>query len=211
MLDEHERTMAFAEVALGQIKSLRQTAVPRNYEIWYVYATGYNPSAQQDHQRDAGPQRQADRGRSRADLRDLSFPDQDHRPHRQGRRPRHRRDRRRDDADHRRARHVGELRRQPVAAPSKKLAVAKNREPDQGGRRNAGEVHPRDARHQQGAGRPADAVEDRDQQSAAQPRGDPGREPDRSAHRPRQPQIFRPLDRAAPCRPRWPAASRCRC
>jgi diguanylate cyclase len=44
VLDEHERTLAFAEVALGQIKSLRQTAVPRNYEIWYVYATGYNPS-----------------------------------------------------------------------------------------------------------------------------------------------------------------------
>jgi diguanylate cyclase len=42
VLDEHERTMAFAEVALGQIKSLRQTAVPRNYEIWYIYATGYN-------------------------------------------------------------------------------------------------------------------------------------------------------------------------
>jgi diguanylate cyclase len=44
VLDEHERTMAFAELALGQIRSLRQTAVPRNYEIWYVYATGYNPS-----------------------------------------------------------------------------------------------------------------------------------------------------------------------
>src|SRR5271168_1679248 len=42
VLDEHERTIAFAEVALGQIKSLRQTAIPRNYEIWYVYATGYN-------------------------------------------------------------------------------------------------------------------------------------------------------------------------
>ena len=42
VLDEHERTMAFAEVALGQIRSLRQTAVPRNYEIWYVYAIGYN-------------------------------------------------------------------------------------------------------------------------------------------------------------------------
>ena len=42
MLDEHERTMAFAELALGQIRSLRQSAVPRNYEIWYVYATGYN-------------------------------------------------------------------------------------------------------------------------------------------------------------------------
>jgi diguanylate cyclase len=42
VLDDHERTLAFAEVALGQIRSLRQTAVPRNYEIWYVYATGYN-------------------------------------------------------------------------------------------------------------------------------------------------------------------------
>ncbi len=42
VLDEHERTMAFAEVALGQIRSLRQTAIPRNYEIWYIYATGYN-------------------------------------------------------------------------------------------------------------------------------------------------------------------------
>ena len=29
-------------MALGQIRSLRQTAIPRNYEIWYVYATGYN-------------------------------------------------------------------------------------------------------------------------------------------------------------------------
>src|SRR3984893_6865537 len=34
--------MAFAQVAPWQIKSLRQTAIPRNYEIWYVYATGYN-------------------------------------------------------------------------------------------------------------------------------------------------------------------------
>jgi diguanylate cyclase len=42
VLDEHERTMAFAEIALGQIRSLRQTAIPRNFEIWYVYATGYN-------------------------------------------------------------------------------------------------------------------------------------------------------------------------
>jgi diguanylate cyclase len=43
LLDEHDRTFAFAQVALGRIKSLRQTAVPRNYEIWYVYAIGYNP------------------------------------------------------------------------------------------------------------------------------------------------------------------------
>ncbi len=45
--DEHERTMAFAEIALGQIKALRQAASPRNYEIWYSYATGYNPSLNQ--------------------------------------------------------------------------------------------------------------------------------------------------------------------
>jgi diguanylate cyclase len=45
--DEHERTMAFAEIALGQIKALGQPAYPRNYEVWYAYATGYNPSLNQ--------------------------------------------------------------------------------------------------------------------------------------------------------------------
>jgi diguanylate cyclase len=45
--DEHERTMAFANIALSQIKALRQAATPRNYEIWYSYATGYHPSLNQ--------------------------------------------------------------------------------------------------------------------------------------------------------------------
>jgi diguanylate cyclase len=40
--DEHERSFAFAEIALGQIRALRQPASPRNFEIWYHYATGYN-------------------------------------------------------------------------------------------------------------------------------------------------------------------------
>jgi diguanylate cyclase len=44
---EHERTMAFADIAFGQIKALRQPATPRNYEVWYTYATGYNPSLNQ--------------------------------------------------------------------------------------------------------------------------------------------------------------------
>lgn len=44
---EYERTVAFAEIALSQIKALRQPASPRNYEIWYAYATGYNPSLNQ--------------------------------------------------------------------------------------------------------------------------------------------------------------------
>ncbi len=41
--DEHERTLAFAEIALQQIKALNLPASPRNFEIWYQYATGYNP------------------------------------------------------------------------------------------------------------------------------------------------------------------------
>jgi diguanylate cyclase len=45
--DEHERTMAFAEIALGQIRALRQPATPRNFEVWYHYATGYNPALNQ--------------------------------------------------------------------------------------------------------------------------------------------------------------------
>ena len=45
--DEHERTMAFAEIALGQIRALRQPATPRHFEIWYNYATGYNAALNQ--------------------------------------------------------------------------------------------------------------------------------------------------------------------
>jgi diguanylate cyclase len=44
---EYERTMAFAEIAFGQIKALHQPAIPRNYDVWYAYATGYNPSLNQ--------------------------------------------------------------------------------------------------------------------------------------------------------------------
>jgi len=40
--EEHERTLAFADIALGQIRALGQPASPRNFEIWYHYATGYN-------------------------------------------------------------------------------------------------------------------------------------------------------------------------
>ncbi len=45
--DEYERSLAFLEIALGQIKALRQPAYPRNYEVWYAYATGYNPTLNQ--------------------------------------------------------------------------------------------------------------------------------------------------------------------
>jgi diguanylate cyclase len=46
--NEHQRTLEFAEIALGQIKALRQPAFPRDYEIWYIYATGYNPALNQE-------------------------------------------------------------------------------------------------------------------------------------------------------------------
>src|SRR5437763_1272125 len=45
--DECDRTLAFAEIAVEQIKALRQPAYPRNYEVWYAYATGHNPSLNQ--------------------------------------------------------------------------------------------------------------------------------------------------------------------
>ena len=105
--DEHERTLAFAEIALGQIKALRQPAYPRNYEVWYAYATGYNPSLNQTINETLDAQRHADRRRPRADLRDLSLARPPHRPHRQCRRP----DRRRDRAGH------GDDRRRASARP----------------------------------------------------------------------------------------------
>lgn len=46
-LDEHARTLAYAETAMGQIKALRQPATPRNFEIWYTYATGHTPELNQ--------------------------------------------------------------------------------------------------------------------------------------------------------------------
>src|ERR1700739_2991690 len=41
-IEEHQRTIAIAEVALRQIKALRLPATPRNFEIWFVYACGRN-------------------------------------------------------------------------------------------------------------------------------------------------------------------------
>jgi diguanylate cyclase len=45
--DEHARTIAFAETALGQIKALKQAATPRNFEIWFTYAAGHNQELNQ--------------------------------------------------------------------------------------------------------------------------------------------------------------------
>jgi diguanylate cyclase len=45
--NDPEATFAFAEVALNQIKALKQPAHPRNYEVWYHYASGHHPTVNQ--------------------------------------------------------------------------------------------------------------------------------------------------------------------
>ncbi len=45
--NDPEATFAFAEVALQQIKALKQSAHPRNYEVWYHYASGRHPTVNQ--------------------------------------------------------------------------------------------------------------------------------------------------------------------
>src|SRR6266566_8973028 len=185
--------MAFAEIALAQIKSLRQSAIPRNYEIWYVYATGYNSQLNKIINETLTRNGKL----TEADLEQiyetyLSQIKTTDRIDKVG--ARDRRNRRCDEPHHRSPFSVGAVRREPVRRHPKARSCREPR-PGQDGRRNAGEIHPRDARYQQGARRPADAVEIRNQQPAAEPGGDPRRKPDRSADRSRQPQIFRPLDR----------------
>lgn len=40
--DEFERSIAYGEAALTYLKGNRTPAYPRNYELWYVYAAGFN-------------------------------------------------------------------------------------------------------------------------------------------------------------------------
>lgn len=41
-LNDYERTLAFSDAAIQRLRVHRHAAYPRNYEIWYTYATGYN-------------------------------------------------------------------------------------------------------------------------------------------------------------------------
>ncbi len=59
--DEHERTMAFAEIALGQIKALRQPAIAAQFRGLVLLRDRLPPVAQRDHQRDPVAHRHADR------------------------------------------------------------------------------------------------------------------------------------------------------
>jgi diguanylate cyclase len=45
--EDPETTYAFAQIALDQIKALQQPANPRNFEVWYHYASGHHPTVNQ--------------------------------------------------------------------------------------------------------------------------------------------------------------------
>jgi len=41
-MNDFERTLTFGDAAIQRLRVHRHPAYPRNYEIWYTYATGYN-------------------------------------------------------------------------------------------------------------------------------------------------------------------------
>jgi diguanylate cyclase len=45
--EDPEATYAFAQIALDQIRALQQPANPRNFEVWYHYASGHHPTVNQ--------------------------------------------------------------------------------------------------------------------------------------------------------------------
>ncbi len=40
--DDIERSYAFGDLAFSQIKGRGLAAIPRNYDVWYCYASGYH-------------------------------------------------------------------------------------------------------------------------------------------------------------------------
>jgi diguanylate cyclase len=41
-VNDFDRTIAFSDAAIQRLRAHRHPAYPRNYELWYTYATGYN-------------------------------------------------------------------------------------------------------------------------------------------------------------------------
>ena len=181
VIDEHDRTMAFAEFAIGQIRSLRQAAIPRNYEIWYVYATGYNSALNK-----IINETQARNGRlTEADLEQIHETYLSH-------------FKASERIDKVGARVLGEI-DDIMRLVSDVLGMSSNYSGNLEGAaekltlaEHGGQVRPvvealvqstRDMRDQQGAGRSAHAVPIGDQQSATESRSNSRREPDRSAYR----------------------------
>ena len=208
--DEHERTMAFAEIALGQIKALRQAATPRNYEIWYAYATGYHPSLNQKINETLKSSGVLAEDQSGEHLRDLSVADAADGADRRGRQPGQGRDRAGDVDDRHRRRFRQQLHREPGRHVRKDRPVEGPRGPAHH-RRKPGAHRQGDGTLQHKTGRAAQRIQAGNPRPACQPRGGAQRKPDR------------PPDPALPTAnsstPRWkrpsptraPRTRRCRC
>ena len=152
LLDEHERTLAFAEVALGQIARFARPpsrATTRSGTSTRPDTTHRSTRSSTRRWRAAAS---SPKRISTQIYETYLSHDQDHGSHRQGRRTRHRRNRRRHAADHRCARRVRDLRREPRRRQRPALDRDDPR-PDQDHRRGAGQVDARDARDQPGTGR----------------------------------------------------------
>ncbi len=120
--DEHERTLAFAEIALGQIRALGQTGIAAQFRNLVQLRDRLQPAAQPVDQRGAGQKGRAQRSRSRADLRHLHRREPAGRPHRLGRLARARRDQAGDGHDRRRRRLGDQLFGSLAELASEKLA-----------------------------------------------------------------------------------------
>ncbi len=187
---EHERTMAFAEIAFGQIKALRQPATPAQLRGLVHLRDRLQPLAQPDHQRNAGAERHADRRRSRTGLRHLHFVDPLQRQDRQRRLAGDGRDRPGHGDDGRRGRLRQLLHREPDQRHRQARQLEGPRRPARD-RRKPGGDRQRDEAEQPRARAAAQRVEGGNQPASGKSRGRPHREPDRSAHRARQPQALR--------------------
>ena len=202
--------MAFAEIALGQIRALRQPASPRHFEIWYTYATGYNPSLNQT----INETLTRNGTLSEADIDQIYetylSPQPLHRPHRQRRLAGHGRDRAGHGDDRRRRRlcHRTTPKVSPTVTPEPRRC-----------RRRAGlraiveslvQRHQGDGGEQPGAGSAAVGLQAGNQPAAGKSRGGAHREPDRSAHLARQPQVLRRRAGQGDRGRAAPRASRCR-
>ena len=124
--EDYERTMAFADIALGQLKALRQPAIPRNYEIWYAYATGFNPRLISS-QRDAQGQGHDFRSRPRHRSTRIISANPPDRADRRSRQPGEGRDRS-GHGDDRRRRGSASSYSESLAGATEKLGPSKDRE-----------------------------------------------------------------------------------
>ena len=202
--------MAFAEIALGQIKALRQPAAPRIYEIWYTYATGYNPSLNQKVNETLsrnGTLTDADIDYIYATYH---FADALHRRDRPRQLASHRRDRPGHGHDRRRGRQRHELRRESLADVTTKLGRATDRDAVRGIVESLVQTTTdmeRDNQALEARLKSSKQEITQLQQNLETVRNESLTDP---AHHARQPQVFRRGARAPPSPRRAPRASRCR-